>query len=270
MSLTDRCLCCALVSWSISNRNFSLVIDSSSITVVSVSESELSSERACCCCCCCWDGDCFRALLVPEDVVCCRLTGCDCIWRTNGEFGGDGSSNGGGGMGGDMLASRNRTWPLGDPRRVPSDNDEDTGWMTVSGGGGGECRHSCMGDVATDLWTAIRRPSSWSAQQWKSHSNPLSDDDGGVGPYPTAAAISGSRAGLLVLEPPPPPTGDVPPTDPECWRGGGGVGIPWFEHSDVCTWMAAASMELLPCFDILRTCCCCPWIFWPAGYKQFN
>lgn len=50
-------------------------------------------------------------------------------------------------------ASRKRTCPLGRPC--------------------GEARGcaSCMGDVATLLCTAIRRPSSCSAQQWKSHSS---------------------------------------------------------------------------------------------------
>lgn len=51
-------------------------------------------------------------------------------------MGGDGDSSGGGGSGGDPLESKNRTWPLADRRRVPSDS-EDVGCVAADSGGGG-------------------------------------------------------------------------------------------------------------------------------------
>lgn len=193
------------VSWSISNKNFSEVTISSSIIVFSVSDSELS---------CSWWWWWWLW----------------CKWKPAAPARRELDSS--------SAVSRKRTWPLLRPGRlVPSDR-EDGGcgdgvcvcvccWCAWCGCWYCACCASWIGDVATDLCTAIRRPSSCRAQQWKSHS-------------PTA--------------PPSAPFTGLPFRAIGWWM--------WFEHSGVWMWMVVLSNEFVPCFtrrpgicDCIGCCC---------------
>lgn len=67
-----------------------------------------------------------------------------------------------------LLTSRNRTWPLTFGVRLCDDCGDDDGPPLPLG-----TIPSWIGEVATLLCTAISRPSSCNAQQWKSHSAAL-------------------------------------------------------------------------------------------------
>lgn len=67
-----------------------------------------------------------------------------------------------------LLTSRNRTWPLTFGVRRCDDCGDDDGPPLPLG-----AIPSWIGEVATLLCTAISRPSSCNAQQWKSHSAAL-------------------------------------------------------------------------------------------------